>query len=87
MSDENPPPVTKYKYTLTVYGNSHEEVEDEVLLMTRGGYLLDSKYGERDEFRVTGGRSTRILEHTNPEQTPEEYMRELKAWSFRPRPV
>ena len=82
MSADNPPPVAKYRYILTVTGNSHEEIEREVLSMTRGGYLLDSEYHERDEFSVIGGRSSRVLEHTNPEQTPEGYEQELKSWSL-----
>ena len=86
MSAAHPPPVAKYRYTLTVTGNSHhQEIEREVLTMTRGGYLLDSEYHERDEFSVIGGRSTRVLEHTNPEQTPEGYEQELKSWSLRRR--
>lgn len=84
MSDnDNPPPVAKYRYTLTVTGNTHDEIEREIVVMTRGGYLLDSQYYERDEFTVYGGTSTRRLEHTNPDQTPEGYRRELDEWSAR----
>lgn len=78
MSTE--PPVAKYRLTLTVTGNSHDEIEGELLGMTRGGYLLDSDYYKRDEFRVVGGRRTSILEHTNPEMTVERYAAELCAW-------
>lgn len=80
MDDNTPPPVAKYRYTLTITGNSHEEVEREMLTMTRGGYLLDSDYYERDAFHVIGGRSTRVLEHTNPDQTPEGYEQQLSEW-------
>lgn len=84
MSDNsNPPPVAKYRYTLTITGNSHDEVMSELVSMTRGAYLLDSKYYESDEFTVYGGRSTRKLEHANPGQTPERYKEELDAWSDR----
>ena len=74
------PPVAKYRLTLTIDGNSHDEIERELLSMTRGGYLLDSDYHERDEFTVYGGRRTARLVHTNPEQTPERYDAELDAW-------
>lgn len=74
------PPVPKYELTVTIAGNSHDEIERELLSMTRGGYLLDSDYNKRDEFHVVGGRGTRILRHTNPEMTPERYGAELDEW-------
>jgi hypothetical protein len=80
-----PPPVPKYKLTVTVYGNSHGEVEHELLMLTRGGYRLDSDHGQRDAFSVHGGRSSRVLEHTNPDQTPEAYKAALRAWGTRDR--
>ncbi|AMS02806.1 hypothetical protein SEA_YEEZY_61 [Gordonia phage Yeezy] len=78
---DNPPPVHKYKHTLTVYGDSHEDIERELGFHLRGGYLLDSDYHQRDEFTVYGGTKTSILEHTNPGQTAENYARELNEWS------
>lgn len=80
MTSDPTPPMAKYELTLVIHGNSHDEIERELLSMTRGGYLLDSDYYKRDEFRVTGGRRTAILRHTNPEQTPEQYEAELDAW-------
>lgn len=74
------PPVPKYTYTVTLTGNSHEEIEGELLSLTRGGYLLDSDYHKRDEFKVYGGRKTTELKHTNPEMTPERYDHELDEW-------
>lgn len=80
-SEEGPqPPVPKYTYTVTVTGNSHEEIEGELLSLTRGGYLLDSEYHKRDEFKVYGGRKTTELKHTNPDMNPERYDRELDEW-------
>lgn len=76
-----PPPVAKYRLTLTITGNSHDEIEGELLSMTRGGYLLDSNYYERDEFRVIGGRRTSELEHANPTMTPEQYEEDLHEWA------
>lgn len=74
------PPVSKYLLTVTIRGNSHEEIEGELLAMTRGGYLLASDYGKRDAFDSTGGRDHMVLEHTNPDMTPERYRKELDAW-------
>ncbi len=75
------PPVAKYKLTIEFTGNSHEELETEILYYQNGGYLLDSDYHKRDQFDVLGGRKTTRLEHTNPEMTPERYDEELQAWS------
>lgn len=74
------PPVTKYKFTATIRGNSHDEIVSELLTMTRGGYLLASDYETRDEFDSTGGRDHMVLEHTNPEMTAEQYAADLDAW-------
>lgn len=80
-NDINPPPKAKYRYTLVIDGNSHDEIERELLVQTRGGYLLDSDYGRRDEFTVYGGRKTSKLEHCNPDMTPDRYEKELDEWS------
>lgn len=80
MSSQPPPPVTKYRLTVTIRGNTHEEIVDELLSMTRGGYLLASDHYTRDAFDSTGGRDRMVLEHTNPSQTPEHYRRELDEW-------
>lgn len=77
---QHEPPTTKYELTIVLHGNSHDELVNELLGMTRGGYLLDSDYYKRDAFHTVGGRSTRILEHTNPEMTPDRYDAELDAW-------
>ena len=74
------PPVTKYELTVKIRGNTHDEIEDELLTLVRGGYLLDSDYGKRDAWNATGGRCTSVMVHTNPEQTPEAYAAELDAW-------
>lgn len=75
------PPKTKYRYTLQIDGNSHDEIERELLVATRGGYLLDSDAYTRDSFDVTGGRTHSTLEHRNPDQTPERYDAALAEWS------
>lgn len=81
MSTHQDPPVTKYKFTAVIRGNTHAEIVDELVTLTRGGYLLASDYEKRDEFDSYGGRDHITLEHTNPEQTPERYAEELEAWS------
>jgi hypothetical protein len=81
------PPVAKYRYTLIVTGNSHDEIERELLVLTRGGYLLSSDYYKRDSFEVYGGREHSVLEHRNPEMTPERYERELHEWYVRRKAV
>lgn len=80
MTDSLQPPVSKYKFTATIRGNSHQEIMDELISITRGGYLLASDYETRDAFDATGGRDHLVLEHTNPEMTPEKYKEELDAW-------
>ncbi|QDH47742.1 hypothetical protein SEA_MELLIE_63 [Gordonia phage Mellie] len=79
--DETPPPTHKYKHTFIVYGDSHDEIERELLMHIRGGYDLDSDYQQRDEFEVYSGTTKSILEHTNPGQTAENYARELREWA------
>ena len=82
QSAENgtPAPVPKYRLTLVIEGNSHDEVEGELLSMTRGGYLLDTDYYKRDSCHVVDGRRTVTLEHQNPDMTPERYDAELSEW-------
>lgn len=75
------PPETKYRLTVEVRGNTHQEVIDEIAYLLNGGYLMDSDYYKRDEFDVMGGRATRCLEHTNPEMTAERYNKELTEWA------
>lgn len=74
------PPIARYRLTVTITGNTLDEVEDELVTLTRGGFLLDSGYGKRDEWNSTSGRATRVMEHRNPEMTPERYRAELDAW-------
>lgn len=74
------PPKARYRFTLTIVGNTLDEVDRELLSQTRGGFLLDSDYGTRDEWHCIGGRRESRMEHTNPEMTPERYEAELAAW-------
>lgn len=80
MTTDPKPPVAKYELTLVLHGNSHEELESELLSMTRGGYLLDSDYHRRDDFHVIGVNGVRTLRHTNPQMTPERYAADLETW-------
>ena len=74
------PPVPKYRLTLTIEGNTLDEVEGELLTQTRGGFLMASDYYKRDEWHVVGGRCTSHMEHANPGMTPERYDVELADW-------
>lgn len=74
------PPIARYRLTVTITGNTLNEIEDELVTQTRGGFLIDSGYGKRHEWNATDGRCTRVMEHRNPDMTPERYMAELHAW-------
>ena len=80
MTDQTDPPIARYRLTLTITGNTLDEVETELLVQTRGGLLLDSDYYKRDAWTVHGGRVTSRMEHANPEMTPERYKAELDEW-------
>ncbi len=80
---EDWPPVPKYTLTLTITGNTHDELANELHYQAHGTHLLNSDYGKRDEYTVYGGRYTGRLEHTNPAMTPERYAADLDAWSKR----
>lgn len=81
MADIPEPPTARYRLTLTIEGNTLDEVEREIVIQTRGGFLLDSDGYKRDEWNVIGGRAQRVMEHRNPDMTPERYDAELDAWS------
>lgn len=58
----------KYRLTVEIAGNSHEEIEDE-LFSIGSSYYSDSDGYTRDEFRFIGANSIRTLEHINPDVT------------------
>ena len=74
------PPIARYRLTLTIKGNTLDEIETELIVQTRGGFLLDSDYGKRDSWNSTDGTTTSVMEHLNPDMTPERYSAELDAW-------
>lgn len=74
------PPVPRYRLTLTITGNTLDEIEHELVVQTRGGFLLDSGYMRRDFWEIVTGRYISVMEHVNPEMTPERYDAELDAW-------
>ena len=74
------PPIARYRLTLTIKGNTLDEIETELIVQTRGGFLLDSDYGKRDSWNSTDGTTTSVMEHLNPDMTPERYAAELDAW-------
>ena len=77
---DDEPPVPRYRFTLTVTGNTLDEIESELVSQTRGGFLLDSDYYKRDKWEVWGGVSTRRMEHLNPTMTPDRWAQELDTW-------
>jgi hypothetical protein len=79
MSDDLRPPKAKFKLTLTIEGNTHDEVQRELESMVRG-YPMDIQFGERDSFHIIGGRSIRELACQNPDMTPERYRAEQDEW-------
>lgn len=78
---DTPPPKARYKLTLAITGNTLDEIERELLSQTRGGFLLDSDYYNRDEWTSYSGRVTSRMEHVNPDMTPERYEAELHEWA------
>lgn len=42
LGPEWTPPVPRYRLTLTITGNTLDEIERELVVQTRGGFLLDS---------------------------------------------
>lgn len=81
MSDDLQPPIPRYRLTLTIRGNTLDEIEHELIVQTRGGFLLDSDRYTRDAWDSTDGRVHSVMEHRNPEMTPEQYAAELTAWA------
>ena len=74
MTDQ--PPTPRYRYTLIVEGNTHDEIEHELLVCTRGGYLLDSDYYQRDEWHVVGGHTDSTSVSPGPYPTLPEMLRD-----------
>jgi len=74
------PPIARYRLTLTIKGNTLDEIEDRLATQVNGGFLLDSDYGKRDSWNYTDGTTTSVMEHHNPDMTPERYAAELHAW-------
>ena len=73
-------PIARYRLTLTIKGNTLDEIEDRLATQVNGGFLLDSDYGKRDSWNSTDGTTTSVMEHHNPDMTPERYAAELDAW-------
>lgn len=46
LGPEWTPPVPRYRLTLTITGNTLDEIERELVVQTRGGFLLDSVLAE-----------------------------------------
>ncbi len=44
------PPVARYRLTLTIKGNTLDEITSALIVQTMGGFLLDSDYGKRHSW-------------------------------------
>ena len=77
------PPVARYRLTLTIDGNSFDEIDDELRILANGSTHEDSLFTgrARHEWDIYGPRVKRHMEHRNPDMTPEKYDGELKAWA------
>lgn len=71
-------PIAKYQAVIAITGNSRKEISDRVRSLDVN---WDYNYGDRDTIDSTDGTTSILMEHTNPEQTPEAYDDELMAWS------
>lgn len=74
------PPVPRFRLSVTIEANSHEEIETELGYIVSGGYLRDSNSHQRDNFIVASGKTWRRLDEVNPDMTPEKYDAELMEW-------
>ena len=77
------PPVARYRLTLTIDGNSFDEIDNELYLLAGGSTCRDSLFLglERHEWEIYEPRVKKRMEHRNPDMTPEKYDTELKAWA------
>lgn len=77
------PPIPRYRLTLTIEGNSFDEIDDELSLLANGSTDEDSLFTgfRRHEWDIYGPRVHRHMEHRNPDMTPEKYDDELIAWA------
>lgn len=85
MTEQDDPPKARYRLTLEVDGNTHDELLEELHYLLHGGYVIHTNGYERDEADWYGGRLHARLEQMNPDQTPERYEQELHDWSERRR--
>ena len=74
------PPNPRYRLTLTIEGNTLDEVEDAVSAYARSGFLVDSDGGRRDAWDVTRPTCESLMTVVDPDMTPERYFAELDAW-------
>ena len=80
------PPNRRYRLTLTIEGNTLDEVQDVVNAYARLGFLNDSDCGRRDAWYVTHTRCESLMTVVDPGMTPDRYFAELDAW-FKERSV
>lgn len=74
------PPMSRYKLTLEITGNTMDEVLRELAVQSNDA---DHELGgdiHRHNAEWISGRSTLSLVERNPGMTPEKYAAELDAW-------
>lgn len=71
-------PIPKYQLVVSITGNSRQEISDRIRSLDVN---WDYEYGNRDTIESTDGTTRILMEHTNPEQTPEAYDAELSNWA------
>ena len=70
-------PIPKYTVLVSLTGNTRDEINR----LIHSLYMnWDYEYGDRDEIDSTDGTTTILMQHTNPDQTPERYTEQLLAW-------
>ena len=73
------PPKAKYRFEFSVDANSHDEIFDALSALVVN-YV--HRTGHRDALDiVSSDRTTIRLRCINPDQTPEKYGAELRAWA------
>ena len=77
------PPVARSRLTLTIDGNSFDEIDNELRVLANSSTYMDSLFtGQvRHEWTIYSPRVIRHMEHRNPDMTPEKYDDELIAWA------
>lgn len=84
MSDQmSTPPTPRYELTLTIQGNTLDEIHEELRSAEKGFHLdrrSPSNFSARDEWTIRSERYSSVMRQRNPDMTPERYRAEFQAW-------